>query len=121
MCIYCALSGRTTSWSTFDHAETGSVGFADGSEFVSTDAGAAQSQGVAGAAGSASFSRIVSSTGNPLVDGVLSGVAWNSGGQLSLSFPQSSFAYGNNYGLYGENADGFQPATQAQMQAARYA
>ena len=59
--------------------------------------------------------KIVSGTGNPLVDGVLSGHAWS--GSLTYSFPTTSGAY--TYA--GEPDSGFGTVSALQQSAARFA
>lgn len=61
----------------------------------------------------------VTATGNPEIDGLLSGVKWT--GTVTFSFPDSPSDYEKNYG-YGEpNAKGFQQISAAEQAAMFYA
>ncbi len=71
-----------------------------------------------GDAGNTGVYRIVSASGNPLIDGLLSGVAWKFT-NFSVSYPTSGLSYGFTYGQ-GENQS-FTPFTQAQKLVADFA
>jgi hypothetical protein len=55
----------------------------------------------------------IGATGNPDVDGLLSGFAWT-GGSITYSFPSSPTAYPAGYGV-GEPSDGFSPLSAAEQ------
>ena len=71
-----------------------------------------------GSAGSATSYKLVTASGNPLIDGVLSGVAWKTT-NLTFAYPTAGTDYGQNYGR-GENAT-FSPFTTDQRLAADFA
>ena len=50
-----------------------------------------------GSAGSATSYKLVTASGNPLIDGVLSGVAWKTN-NLTFAYPTAGSDYGQNYG-----------------------
>ncbi len=59
--------------------------------------------------------KTVNTTGNSLIDGVLSGSAWS--GAITYAFPTSS----SSYSYSGEKNDGFAAVSQAQINAALFA
>src|SRR5712671_2690462 len=61
----------------------------------------------------------VKATGNPEIDGLLSGSAWT--GTITYSFPASSSVYVAGYGDGEPTAPGFSPAPVAMQQATAYA
>jgi serralysin len=77
-----------------------------------------EAQGNSGDAGNSGLYRLVSASGNSLIDGVLSGVAWKFN-NFSVAYPTSAGAYGSNYGA-GEQGT-FSPFTQAQALVSNFA
>ncbi len=71
-----------------------------------------------GDAGSVNVYKIVTASGNPIIDGILSGVAWKFT-NFSVSYPTSGLSYGFTYGN-GENQT-FTAFTQAQKLVADFA
>ena len=61
----------------------------------------------------------VNATGNPEIDGLLSGSAW--AGTITYSFPTSASVYASGYGDGEPTAPGFSPAPVSMQQAATYA
>ena len=61
----------------------------------------------------------VTATGNPDIDGLLSGSAWT--GTITYSFPASASVYASGYGNGEPTAPGFSPAPVAMQQAVTYA
>ncbi len=59
----------------------------------------------------------VSPSGNPYIDGVISGVRWGVN-TLTFSFPTNASYYGTNYGS-GENNNGFEALNTVQQSAVR--
>jgi VCBS repeat-containing protein len=58
-----------------------------------------------------------SSTGNPYIDGILTGTRWSSG-SITFSFPTDGSQYGSGYGS-GENTNAFEAFTAQQQDAVR--
>ncbi|MGE3783065.1 MAG: hypothetical protein AB7H71_10020, partial [Alphaproteobacteria bacterium] len=76
------------------------------------DSFASAETGSYGEAGSLAQSVLVNGSGNPLIDGVLSGVKWNAL-TLTVQFPGAAADYGPNYGQGEPNS--FLAITQARQ------
>ncbi|WP_298885756.1 DUF4214 domain-containing protein [uncultured Bradyrhizobium sp.] len=79
--------------------------------------GATDGSGIAAASGIAA-GNVLAATGNPDVDGLLSGYMWT-GGTITYSFPSSASVYGANYGM-GENTYGFSPLSATEQTVVKW-
>jgi serralysin len=96
MCIACAVTGRSASWSTFQHFAASAVSETSPARLA--------------ASGTTSLASGVATT-----DALLFGTQWD--GPVTYGFPTSASAYESGYA---EAADGFAAASPDMAQAVRY-